>query len=116
MTSTEQIIKFNADRHLVDFSGETEVRLLVEELEELKEAIAQGNLYDTIDALNDLRVVATGALWKLGQDPELSLQETCKEILSREGAIGDDGKWYKDKNQDPDTLYKADYNLSINKD
>lgn len=58
-------------------------------------------------------------LFSLGYDPYKSMIETIKEISSRkqdpkqaaEWESGKkEGKWMKDKNQDPSTLYKADYN------
>lgn len=115
MTATQSIIKFNRDRNLTTFNGPSEVRMLTEELEELVSALSSNDTHEIIDALNDLRVIATGALWKIGQDPELSLKQTCKEILSRKGSIGPDGKWLKNIDQDPSTLYTADYTLSRRK-
>jgi len=113
VTATAQIIKFNEDRHLTDFNGPAELAMLSEELQELRIAIEQGDEHGTIDALNDLRVLATGALWKKGQQPELSLKQTCKEITSRKGSFDPiSGKWLKDLNQNPSTLYTADYALS----
>ena len=112
MTSTQSIVKFNKERNLTKLDLENEYRMLEEELKELREAIDEGDTHKIIDAFNDLRVISTGAVWKAGQDPELSLKQTCKEILSRKGHIGPDGKWLKDPNQPEDTLYKADYNLS----
>ena len=112
MTATQQIIKFNMDRNLTTFNPEAEYRMLLEELEEFHDAIANNDLDGMIDAMNDLRVIATGGIWKAGQDPELSLKQTCKEVLSRQGSIGPDGKWLKDRSQDPSTLYTANYALS----
>jgi hypothetical protein len=60
------------------------------------------------DAYCDVIVFAVGAIMKLGYDPERALIEVGKEINSREGIMLD-GKWTKNKNQDPKTLYKADY-------
>ena len=110
MTPTQSIIKFNTDRGLLTFDGLNEHAMLEEELFELLEAVRTNDSYETIDALNDIRVIATGALWKLGQDPDLSLKQTCKEILSRTGAIGPEGKFIKDSIQN--NLYVADYELS----
>lgn len=46
----------------------------------------------------------------LGYSPYLCMLETIKEISSRKGSYDEKaGKWIKDKNQDPKTLYKADY-------
>jgi len=115
VTPTESIIKFNSDRNLTSFDGASELAMIQEEFNELADAIAADDSYEIIDALNDLRVLTVGALWKLGQDPDLSLAQTCKEILSRQGSIGPNGKWLKDLDQDPSTLYKADYSLSRRK-
>lgn len=113
MTATKQVIKFNQDRNLTTFNGTVLYSMLEEELNELLIAIHSNDQHETIDALNDLRVLAEGGLWQLGQDPELSLQQTCKEILSRQGSLNPTtGKWTKDPNQAPSTLYKADYTLS----
>ena len=110
MTPTQSIIKFNTDRGLLTFNGPNEHAMLEEELGELLHAIRTNDQYEIVDALNDIRVIATGALWKLGQDPDLSLMETCREILSRTGAIGPEGKFIKDSIQS--NLYVADYGLS----
>ena len=112
-TATDLIIKFNTDRRLTYFNPESELAMLNEEVLELTKAIQDKDEYEIIDALNDIRVLVTGALWKLGQDPEASTLETCKEILSRKGDFNPTtGKWEKDKNQDKSTLYKADYTKS----
>jgi len=70
---------------------------------------------DRIDALSDIRVFCIDATMKLGYEPKCTLNETAKEINSRkqdpEQAKNwkDGDKWQKDRNQDPSTLYKADY-------
>jgi hypothetical protein len=66
--------------------------------------------YIIVDAVCDLRVFGCGDLLKLKYDPEKCMAETIKEISSRKGAWSTEkGKWLKDPNQDPDTLYEADY-------
>lgn len=116
MTPTQSIIKFNRDRNLTTFDPQAELRMLKSELKEFEDAIKANDSHEIIDALNDLRVLCTGALWKYGQEPDLSLKQTCKEILSRKGALNPiTGKFEKDINQDPDTLYTANYNLSKRK-
>ena len=63
-----------------------------------------------IDALLDKKVFGVGDIMKLGYDVEKCEQECLKEISSRQGAWSDEkGKWIKDPNQDPSTLYVADY-------
>ena len=109
-TPTDLVIKFNTDRRLTGFNPESELIMLNEEVRELTDAVLKKDEHEIIDALNDIRVLVTGALWKLGQDPDASTLETCKEILSRKGGFNAvTGKWEKDKNQDKSTLYKADY-------
>ena len=120
MNSTQGIINWNKERNLKVFNPIVALPLLLEELDELRVAWKEQNVHETIDALNDLRVLCTGALWQLGQDPELSLKQTVKEISSRvidpecekERLAGTMTKWRKDPNQSKETLYKANYNLS----
>lgn len=110
MTPIKDIEKFNKDRSLTEFNLETEIKLLLEELNEFVEAAQADNVDEIVDALCDIVVVAVGSLYKLGYDATLALQETTKEILSRQGAINTEtGKWQKNPNQDPTTLYKAQY-------
>lgn len=105
-----QIVDFNVDRNLVDFNSNLEYAMLFEELQEFMMASAQENEHEMVDGLCDVIVVAVGAIYKLGYYPDAALLETVKEISSRKGAIDQEtGKWQKDLNQDPSTLYKADY-------
>jgi hypothetical protein len=63
-----------------------------------------------VDAICDLRVFGCGDLLKINYNPEKCMEETIKEISSRKGAWSPEkGKWIKDPDQDPDTLYEADY-------
>lgn len=104
------IVKFNNDRKLTTFNSNVAYRLLDEEIQEFLYATSIEDDAKTVDALCDLVVVALGAVHQLGYDPEMSLKETVKEVLSRQGSINPTtGKWEKDKDQDPDTLYKAEY-------
>ena len=101
------IIDFNKERKLSKYNKEAEIAMLTEELQELKESSTQ---YESVDALCDIIVLATGALYKLGFDPEKAMQETISEISSRKGSFNENtGKWEKDVTQDPNSLYKADY-------
>ena len=117
MTINNRIEAFNRQRGLLDeFNRNVELAMLEEELREFKDA---PNRHELIDVLDDIIVVATGALFKLGIDPDLSMLETLTEIESRRqnpiqadnwlrnGSNGE--KWLKDKNQCPETLYQADY-------
>lgn len=113
MDPIKAIVKFNTDRNLVKYDSTTEYGMLFEELQEFLLASAKRDEQEAVDALCDIIVVAVGSLHKLGYDPGLALSETLKEIHSRQGSINTDtGKWEKDRNQDPNTLYKADYALA----
>ena len=104
------IVQFNNERKLTTFNATAEAAMLQEELQEFIYASAQDDTHELVDALCDIIVLATGAIHKLGYDPEMALDETVREILSRRGSFNEStGKWEKDLNQDPATLYKADY-------
>jgi hypothetical protein len=110
MKPLQGIVQFNVDRKLESFSPAAEHAMLSEELQEFFVAYDNDNDYDMLDALCDIIVVATGAIYKMGYHPELALKQTVKEITSRKGSFNEElGKWQKDINQDPSTLYKADY-------
>lgn len=76
------------------------------------------NKKDIIDAIQDIQVFCINETELMGYDNIKCNAEVFKEINSRiqdpiqkedwvkNGAVG---KWQKDKNQDPKTLYKADY-------
>lgn len=110
MNPLDDIVRFNKERNLKGFVLETELKMLLEEVTEFVEAAQIDDINEMIDALCDVIVVATGSIHKLNYDPTLALNETAKEILSRQGAINiETGKWQKNPDQDPDTLYKAQY-------
>ena len=110
MCPLEAIVKWNQERRLDTFVATTEHALLTEELQEFFVAYSEENTNEMVDALCDIIVVATGGLHKLGYDPYKALEETVKEINCRKGFFNEEtGKWKKDPNQDPKTLYKADY-------
>jgi len=106
----EEIVEFNKERGLLVFNNDTELALLEEELGELDFACGTQNENEMVDALCDIVVVAVGGLFKLGYDPAAALLETTKEIRSRQGVLNTTtGKWEKYKDQDPSTLYSANY-------
>lgn len=110
MNPLKGIVQFNIDRQLTQFEPTAEYAMLTEELQEFFTAYAAQDTNEMLDALCDVIVVATGAIHKMGYDPIKALQETVKEITSRQGKLNQStGKWEKDRNQDPDTLYKAVY-------
>lgn len=110
MCPLKEIVKWNQERQLLTFDAMAQYAMLEEELHEFFTAYSNDDETEMVDALCDLIVVATGALYKLGYNPKEALRETVKEISSRKGSVDPArGKWVKDPNQDPSTLYKADY-------
>jgi hypothetical protein len=110
MSSLSDIVDWNISRNLNTYKPKTEMILIHREYEEFLSSIL--NRRDPVDDLCDLIVVATGALHKLGYDPDKAMNETYKEISSRKGEINTEtGKWEKDLTQDPSTLYIANYEL-----
>ena len=64
---------------------------------------------EQVDAFCDVITFATGALLKLGYDPEKAIAECGKEINSRVGSMVD-GKFEKDLSDEAKAnWYKADY-------
>ncbi len=133
----KEIIKWGSERLLFNYSKDTEKRLIDEELRELKDAKTE---HEKIDALCDCYVVLTQTFAKaglagvkiendewlqemyrfhneipdkikeLGYNFECAINETIKEISSRVGKIGEDGKWYKNTSEEArKRWYKSDY-------
>jgi len=118
----QDIVELNEKRYGLIFNSEKAIEKLEEELQEFKDAVKDNNEHEMLDALTDIRVIAIGEIRKMGYDPECTLNETVKEISSRKQDPAQKHrwerlfkkqpgeKWLKDKNQSPDTLYKADFN------
>lgn len=66
------------------------INLLAEELEELKEALAQGNVVEVLDALTDLQYVLDGAYLSFGlhQVKHMAFDEVHRSNMSKLGADG----------------------------
>lgn len=66
------------------------INLLAEELDELKAALADGDLVETLDALIDLQYVLDGAFLSFGlQDvKEIAFDEVHRSNMSKLGADG----------------------------
>ena len=127
MSILKRIIDWNNQRGLIEkgFNQKNEVSFIVEELlestgkydslsarekaEEITVEILKGeenqNKEEIIDAFADIIVFATGAIGKLGYDPEIVMDEVLKEIESRTGKMID-GKFVKDLDA---KMYKADF-------
>jgi hypothetical protein len=107
MNIFKEIEKFNLERNLAQYlSKENELSMLNEEVGEYKEA---DDFFHEVKEVTDIIVVAVGTLVKMGANPQIAMEETIKQIQSRKGEIAPSGKWVKDKNQDPATLYQPDY-------
>lgn len=114
------IMKLNLERYGATFDFDKGMDKLEEELQEFRDAYKAGDLHGMIDAMADLIVIAAGETVKLGYNPELCLKQTVKEITSREqdphqaeawanGQRLPGEKWLKNRQQDPATLYAAEY-------
>lgn len=67
------------------------IRLLQEELDELKEALAAGDIVETLDALTDIQYVLDGAYLSFGLHPvkTAAFEEVQRSNMSK---LGEDGK------------------------
>ena len=73
-------------------------------------ALANYNIEKDIKALALIAKISINAINALGFHAEKCVLEKAKCINSRKGSHNAEaGKWQKDKNQDPATLYKPDY-------
>jgi len=119
MSIIKEMVKWDIERNLIEFNKKNEVNMLMSEVNEFIDA---PNEHEEIDGLADVIKVSVGAISKKGYDVELVLEEMLKEISSRKQnptqkeiweKWGAEGKWEKDKTQDPKTLYKADYSKCL---
>lgn len=90
---------------------EMRIRLLQEELDELKEAVETHNLVEVLDALCDIRVVLDGTVLDCGMSHlyEKALEEVDRSNMSKMGADGfpvmrEDGKLLKGEDYSPPDL------------
>ncbi len=111
-STLEQVREFHETYGLpvkdrADVSGEKvnalRINLLAEELDELREALAAGDLVETLDALIDLQYVLDGAFLSFGMHglKEAAFDEVHRSNMSKLGADGkpivrpEDGKILK---------------------
>lgn len=91
---------------LNDDTKQLRLRLIQEEFDELKEAMATGNLAAVAKELADLLYVTYGTAVSYGIDMEPVFQEVHRSNLSKVGGYKRaDGKWVK-----PPTYSRADIN------
>lgn len=71
-------------------TNELRINLLAEELDELKEALEQGDMVETLDALIDLQYVLDGAFLSLGMAhlKDAAFDEVHSSNMSKLGADG----------------------------
>jgi predicted HAD superfamily Cof-like phosphohydrolase len=120
-TTLEQVTEFHETYGLSvhpapDLSCETtkalRINLLQEELNELKEALANNDVLETLDALIDLQYVLDGAFLSFGlqQVKEAAFAEVHRSNMSKLGEDGqpirrpEDGKVMKGPNYTPPDL------------
>lgn len=72
-------------------TNDLRINLLAEELEELKEALAQGDLVETLDALIDLQYVLDGAFLSFGLQ-SVKMDAFAEVHASNMSKLGEDGK------------------------
>ena len=117
MTILKKIVEWNNERGLIEkgFNHSKEVSFIIEELLEStgkydslsarekselisKDIVVNGDVdkEKIIDAFGDIIVFATGAIAKVGYDPDKVMDEVFKEIDSRKGKLID-GKFVKDQ-------------------
>jgi predicted HAD superfamily Cof-like phosphohydrolase len=72
-------------------TNELRINLLAEELDELKEALAEGDVVEVLDALIDLQYVLDGAFLSFGLHDvkEAAFNEVHRSNMSK---LGEDGK------------------------
>jgi predicted HAD superfamily Cof-like phosphohydrolase len=81
---------------------ELRVRLIQEELDELKEAFANKDLVEIADALGDILYVTLGAAETCGIDLEPIFMEVHRSNMSKVGGYKrEDGKWVKPATYSP---------------
>jgi predicted HAD superfamily Cof-like phosphohydrolase len=128
MSILKKIVDWNNERGLIEkgFNHKNEISFIIEELLEstgkydsitareesirIAETITNNedvNKEEIVDAFADIIVFATGAIAKVGYDPDKVMNEVFKEIDSRKGKMID-GKFVKDLDVE---MYKSDFSI-----
>lgn len=140
MSFVEDLRKWRSDRNITSCDTRVYVANIVEELLEIyftnkrvirflqwlvmlifvfRKPISE---FNTIDAISDVKVFSVNEVELMGYDVYRTMDETVKEISSREQDLdqkieweknGAVGKWKKNSQQDRDTLYTADYSSCL---
>ncbi len=96
------ILVQNVPTELNDDTKQLRVRLIQEEFDELKEAMAAGNLAAVAKEMADLLYVTYGTAVSYGIDMEAVFQEVHRSNLSKIGGYKRaDGKWVKPPTYSP---------------
>lgn len=93
---------------------------LSDKLEQFKLAVEANDIPRMIVILDDIILISAESLLEINYQPTLTLKQVVKVISSRDqdpiqaqawatGNRQPGEKWKKDPNQDPETLYKADF-------
>jgi predicted HAD superfamily Cof-like phosphohydrolase len=81
------------------------VRLIREELEELRDAMQKGNVVEIADAIGDLLYVVLGTAVSCGIQSGPVFDEVHRSNMTKQGGYRDDGgKWIKPDTYDPAKL------------
>lgn len=78
MTAAEQSVGFFNKTQLLLY-----IKLIQEEVAEMKEAIDSEDYVNLLKELNDIIVVVTGAIWSLDSDPEEAWNEVFRSNMSK---------------------------------
>lgn len=115
----DSLTVWRKDRNITATQG-TFVPMIQEELQEYTDASLDSDEHGMVDALADIMVFTANELALMGYDLDLVMKQVVKHISSREQdplqAIswrmeGPDGKWKKNPNQDPSTIYEPNYSV-----
>ncbi len=115
----DSLSKWRKDRNIFKPQGAYKP-MIEEELQEYYVAYVNSEEHGMVDALADIMVFTANEIALMGYDLDMVMKQVVKHISSRQQdtlqAIswrmeGPDGKWTKDKSQDPSTIYEPDYTL-----
>jgi len=96
------------------------ISMLEEEINEYSDARDASDEHEMVDAMADIMVLATNELALMGYDIDLVMKQCIKHISSRvQDPVQEQewitkapsGKWRKQVDQNPDTIYFPDYTV-----